>query len=192
MITSLYGKYFQKSKTFLFPVLGLKRTGDFHPVQTYISWKGRYTLSERKLICVYEKTDTEEFKAFEQKMLHENPLFECLRVTKDNHGIYVFNLDHFNKDWDHFIKGKYSLFSKVLKKAIQDYYGADSAEYKYLDTFLHPQEYFGLYARLLNIDESILKVVGELCDPYDSQKEELSVEEKDLENLENSTYICRP
>lgn len=192
MITSLYTKYFQKSRTFLFPALGIQKQSDIPLVNTYVTWKDNVSVNDKKLICLYNDDQSELFRSFEQKMLQGNPLFDKQHLTKTQQGIYVFSFDSHAKDWNNFVKGRYSKFSRVLKKAVQDYYGADSAEYMYMDTYLYPDKYYDLYAKLLEVFPEVLKEVGELCDPYDPKQEELDIDEKDLENLENSTYICRP
>jgi transcription initiation factor TFIIIB Brf1 subunit/transcription initiation factor TFIIB len=87
----------------------------------------------------------------------------------------------YKDDWMYFMLGKYSKFSTVLKRAIKTYYGKTSAEYKYLDSFLNPEEYFNKYADLLQIDVDVLKNVGELCNPCNKDKETLKIS---LENLE--------
>jgi hypothetical protein len=61
------------------------------------------------------------------------------------------------------------------------YYGENSGEYKYLHSFLNPEEYFNKYADLLQMDVEILKNVGELCNPCNKDKETLKIS---LENLE--------
>lgn len=192
MITSLYSKYFQKSRTFLFPVLGIQKQSDIPLVNTYVSWKGNVSASDKKLICLYNDDASDLFRSFEQKMLQGNPLFDKQHLTKTKQGIYVFNFNTYDKDWDQFLKGRYSKLSRVMKKSVQDYYGIDTPEYQYMDTFLYPEKYYDVYAKLLEVHPEVLEEVGELCDPYDTKQEELEIEEKDLENLENSTYICRP
>lgn len=192
MIKSLYDKYFQKSRTFLFPVLGIKKSSPYPPLETYLVWADRYGLEDRVLICKFKVEQSEAFQNFEQRMLRGNPLFKEQLYTKDGYGLYVFSMNAYPKDWDLFLEGRYSQLSPILKKAIKEYYGADSAEYEYIDTYLNPSKYFELYAKLLSVKKATLESVGELCNKYDVKKETLITSEKDLENLENSLYICRP
>ena len=75
MITSLYTKYFQKSRSFLYPVLGIKRTSHHSPSGTYIALSGIINPEDMKLICTFKEDNSEGFKSFEQQMLLSNPLF---------------------------------------------------------------------------------------------------------------------
>ena len=51
-LTSIYSKYFQKSKVFIYPLLGIKRGLSVVPKETYISWEGHCKPEDMKLICV--------------------------------------------------------------------------------------------------------------------------------------------
>lgn len=182
MIKSVYSKYFQKSKSFLYPALGIRKNSRFSPSGTYLAIEGYIGAEEAKFICTYEKDDSEDFKLFEENYLLENPLFlEKLEV--ENYSIYIFDYNIYDKDWFNFIMGKYSKLSSVLKRAIKQYYGINSAEYAYMDTYLHPIEYFEEYATLLDVDIEDLKKTGELCDPCDIEKETLKIPQEYLESL---------
>jgi hypothetical protein len=182
MIDKLYGKYFQKSRSFLYPALGIKRTSNKLPSGTYLSLDGKVGAEEMKLICSFPHDESEGFLAFEEQMLTGNPLFiEKLRVKDYN--LYIFDLEIYQADWYNFIQGKYSKLSAHLKRAIKTYYGEKSSEYKYIETYLYPEKYFETYAKLLDIDVSILIKGGELCNPWDMEKENLKIPVEDLENL---------
>lgn len=182
MIDKLYGKYFQKSRSFLYPALGIKRTSNKLPSGTYLSLEGKVGAEEMKLICSFPHDESEGFKAFEEQMLTGNPLFiEKLRVKDYN--LYVFDLEIYQADWYNFIVGKYSKLSAHLKRAIKTYYGEKSSEYKYIETYLYPDKYFETYAKLLDVDVNLLIKGGELCNPCDLDKENLKIPVEDLENL---------
>lgn len=182
MIDKLYGKYFQKSRSFLYPALGIKKGSYITPSGTYISLAGRVEPEDVKLICTFRDDQSEGFKSFENQMLLTNPLFvEKIRIKDFN--LYVFDLEIYQADYFNFLMGKYSKLSAHLKKAIKSYYGENSAEYKFIETYLYPEKYFDTYAKLLNIDVSLLKKVGELCDPCDLDKEILKIPVEDLESL---------
>jgi hypothetical protein len=186
MLKSLYNKYFQKSKSFLYPALGIKKNSEFTPSGTYISIEGYINPEDAKLICTFERIDEEKFLKFEQNMLLENPLFlEKLEIEKYN--VYIFDFEIYANDWFNFILGHYSDFSKILKKAIKAYYGRESTEYKYMDTYLHPQEYYQEYSELLDIDVNILKEGKELCNSCDLEKETLKIPQEYLEKLLKTT-----
>ena len=182
MIDKVYAKYFQKSRSFLYPVLGIERTATFSPTGSFISIPGYIEPEDMKLVVTFKKEESEEFKTFENEMLLGNPLFSnCISV--EDYNIYIFNFDIYQKDWFNFILGKYSLLTGTIKKAIKAYYGETSNEFKYMDTYLNPQKYFGVYASLLNVSKNVVSEVGELCDPCDLEKESLTIPIKDLECL---------
>jgi hypothetical protein len=182
MIEKLYGKYFQKSRSFLYPILGIKRTSANIPKGTYISLEGLIGPEDMKLICVYPVNESEGFKAFENQMLIGNPLFsEKMQVSNTN--IYIFDLESYKIDWFNFILGKYSKLSNPVKRAIKTYYGEKTAEYKYIESYLYPEKYFETYANLLEVDIATLENIGELCDACDLEKETLKIPVEYLELL---------
>jgi hypothetical protein len=182
MIENLYNKYFQKSRSFLYPALGISKNSQFTPSGTYISLPGKYGAEDLKLIVSFKHDCTQEFMDFESRMLIGNPLFEESFKIRD-YVIYVFDYNVYQNDWFHFLTGKYSKLGSVLKKAIKTYYGDKSNEYKYLDSYLYPEKYYDVYAKLLDVDTKDLKLIGELCDPWDMDKETLKIP---IENLETS------
>ena len=178
----LYADYFQKSKTFIYPILGISRRSSIQVAGTYISWLDIYNDSDRKLICVYEDVNTEAFKAFEAKVLLSSPLYHSHQKTVDSKGIYIFDMNVIKKDWAHFLSGSYSKMSKTVKEAVLKYY-AKSSEYEYVRSYLYPEEFFHIYATLLNVEEQILMEVGQLCDKYNRDLENLKIS---VEHLESS------
>jgi hypothetical protein len=182
----LYSKYFQKSRSFLYPCLGIKKASYISPSGTYISIEGFIGADEAKLICTFKNDKSDGFKSFENQMLLSNPLFETKYQIKD-YNVYVFSLEIYKSDFFNFLLGKYSKLSTVLKKAIKSYYGDNSAEYKFIETYLNPEKYFESYAKLLNVDLELLKQVGELCDACDLDKETLKISTEDLKLLKEKS-----
>ena len=135
MIDSLYGKYFQKSRSFLYPALGIKRTHQFPPSGTYISLTGIFDADEMKLLCTYKKQSSLEFTEFETNMLLGNPLF-IEKMSILDYNLYIFDFSVYQNDWFSFLMAKYSQLSTVLKKAIKTYYGESSTEYKHIENYL--------------------------------------------------------
>lgn len=191
MIKTLYDKYFQKSRAFLFPLLGIPRRAFKKPFNTYLSWEDHFSISDQKLILQYPLETSKSFETLE-KRIKNDPLFEAGYYDLTNcQAIYVFSLEGYTADVQRVIDGKYSKLGRVCKRAIQDHLGEESVEYAYMDTFLYPEKHFEHYSELLNIPEDILRTVGELCDPADVQKESLQTTAAELTNLENKEYICR-
>jgi hypothetical protein len=185
MIKRIYSKYFQKSRSFLYPALGIKKNDKFKPTGTYISIKGLIEPEDVKFICTFDKQESEAFKYFETKMLLENPLFSE-KIIVDDYNIYIFDYEIYLNDWFNFILGKYSKLSNVLKKAIKTFYGETSSEYEYMDSYLNPKEYYEIYSEILNVDVELLKLPGELCDPCNLEKETLKISVENLESLKKT------
>jgi len=179
MIKGIYNKYFQKSKSFLYPALGIKKSSQFKPTGTYISVKGLINPEDVRFICTFSKNESESFKNFEIDMLVKNPLF-IEKIDMGDFNAYVFDYEIYANDWFNFVMGKYSKLSNVLKKAIKTHYGPNSTEYEYMHSYLYPEEYYETYARFLDIDVETLERLGELCDPCDLDKETLKISEDSL------------
>lgn len=190
-LQSLYKEYVQKSRLFLYPALDIKRGVSVTPVQTYVSWEGRYKASDMKLVCLYHLRTDKEFILFESKKLREHPLFHRFLQTSDEQGVYVFDFSKYSTDWQLFLKGRYSKLSDELKKKIRTFYGTNALGY--IDSFLYPERYFSLYAELLTFSKAdcknmhgILTEVGELCSIPDFEQENLS---NTVENLQEIKKI---
>jgi hypothetical protein len=177
MISSLYDKYFQKSRSFLFPALGINKKNPFTPAGVYLSIKDKIGVEDMILVCAYKAEDTSVFKTFEKNVLQSNKLFEYV-IEADGFKLYMFKFTEYKEDWKYFLEGKYSKLSKDMKSHIKDYFGPLSSEYLYMKTYLYPEKYMDVYAKLLNVKLSVLKEVGELCDKYDIEKETLSIDVK--------------
>lgn len=171
MIKSIYQDYFQKSFTFLYPLLNIKKKLP-RPVKTFL-FHPDYNQedNEKRLFCLYKKENTESWKKFEKDFLITHKMLEdCYEIDKE-HILYVFNMNEFKEDIDFLLEGKYSKFSQKTKKLITDYYGIHTPEWVYIESFLFPSKYFSIYSELLNVEISILEDIGELCSLYDKEKE---------------------
>lgn len=180
-IVSMYKEYFHKSRVFLYPALGIKKGVSVTPIQTYMSWQGRYEVSDRKLCCLYHLRDDADFKSFEQLKLLGNRHFHEFIQVEEKQGVYVFDLSIMKEDWDHVLNGKYSKISKEHKQSIRHFIGLNSPHLPYIDLFLFPNKHFHLYSELSGIEVDVLKDVGELCDLPDLDKETLKVPATNLQ-----------
>lgn len=186
-INSLYKTYFQKSKTFLYPLLEIKRGVSVTPMQTYITWKkGDIELKNRKLICKYHIREDREYINFEKLKLMGHELFHRFEKLDDGTGVYIFDMASIGIDWTNIIQGRYSQLSTSHKKTVKDFYGENNADYTYVDSYLNPERYFSLYSELLNVTVENLKEVGELCSAPDLEKETLTAE---IEQLKLMNYV---
>lgn len=201
MITDLYRKYFQKSYTFVYPWLRIRNNvGSFAPVQTYTTWKGLYVPQDYKLICEYGGNPSDpNWREFQRKHLlsHRNlenvaelPEYPRADMVPDHDpptSYFIFDMSEFKEDFDHFVEGRYSKFSQSARKMLNDYYGVTSPQWAYIDSFINPGKYFKDYAKILNVDEGLLREVGELCEKPHGPSEELEepIPEHLLPNIQN-------
>jgi len=180
VIKKIYAEYFQKSRVFLFPVLGIKR-GSIIPIQSYIGWEGTIKPADRRLVCLYYRREDPDFRTFERKMLLENTLFESYHEVTERRAVYTFDLSKYAGDWEHFLNGRYSKLSEPVKSKIKEYFRGQDRNYAYVCSYVHPEKYFAIYSDLLKCSMRDLKIAGELCDRPDVDKETLQVELKGLE-----------
>jgi hypothetical protein len=183
--------YFQKSYKFLYPLLSISNK-NITPLQTFTSWKNKYKIQDCKLICVYEldgvlnlnttkddyipKIDPVTYRQFERVSIFRNAYYETFFECEDNKGAYIFDMSKYREDWEHFHNGAYSQFSTKAKTEILRFYVTNSFSTEYMNSYLYPEKYFNAYSKLLNIDESLLVEIGQLCDPYNKDREIFKLE----------------
>jgi len=191
-LASVYVKYFQKSKVFIYPLLDIKRGVSVTPKETYIIWDNYYTSEDMKLICVYDIRQDEEYKQFEKNtLIKHNRLVDY--VTIGSQIIFVFDFSDLKDDWSHFINGKFSKLNIKIKNKILNFFEKYSGNYVYMQSYLMPEDYFDNYAELLNVNVEILKSTGELCNLPDLEKETLFLKIADLNNIsENLITLSKP
>ena len=171
VINQLYKKYFQKSKIFMYPLLGIER-GNIVPEQTYTSMKDNFTSEARKLILKYNPNEHEGFNIFKTERLLKHRFFENHFEDENQMEVFVFNLSSYASDWDLFLDGKYSQISIESKRKILNFFEKNSGNYIYLHSYLFPKKWFSKYAELLDVKESLLLEVGELLDKPNLSKED--------------------
>lgn len=181
MIKSLTKDYIQKSRIFLYPLLGIKKSFGPTPTESYISWDGTYLMNECKLICVYPTIDTEDFKKFERTRLFANKYFHVYYELENNTSAYVFDLRSHEQDWSNFLMGKYSKFTKDTKDKVLDFFSHKPAGKEYINSYFYPEKYYDNYSDLLDVPVELLRHVGELCSPPDLTKENLKASIKDVQ-----------
>lgn len=169
-ISCLYSKYFQKSRVFLYPLLDMVKGRDLPPTETYINWRNKTKPEDCILTCIYLNDNTPRFSMFVNNVILKHPRFKSKEVI-DNLVICNYDLSNNAKDWDNFLNGKYSKLEYRTKIKILKYFGNSDSNSVYIDSFLNPHKYYGIYSRLLNIDIENLKSVVELCDKPDIEKE---------------------
>ena len=184
MIKSLYTKYTQKSRMFLYPFLGIRRGVSITPIESYVSWTGISELQDKKLICVYELSENDDFKLFEKTKLLGNPKFSSFYELPDNKGAYMFDYTNEGEVWNMFVKGKYTKFPDDKKKIILKFFEGNISNHNLITSYLYPEKYYETYANHLAVPVEVLKEVGQLCSPPDFTKENLSSEVKQIQFLD--------
>jgi len=180
-ITEVYPRYFQKSKIFMYPLLGIKKGSSVTPIQTYVSWDDKYKPGDAKLITTYHKRQDPEYLNFEKNiLLKHNRLIDTSELDSETI-IFVFDYSDYKESWDYFINGRYSCMNKEVKNKVKNFFPKNSGNYTYVDSYLFPEKYFSIYSKLLNWPEEKLREVGELCTPPDLQQETLLSEAAYLE-----------
>lgn len=182
-VKSIYTKYFQKSKVFLYPLLGIKRGVKIVPSETYLAWNDSIKTEDMKLVCLYHpKTRDYDFLEYEKKVLLKHNRLNDIQIIDLQNKLFVFDFSDLKDDWSHFINGHYSKMSKETKDKILSFFEKNSGNYIYMKSYLMPDKYFSDYAECLGVDAETLKSVGELCNKPDLEKETLIMKAANLEN----------
>jgi hypothetical protein len=181
-IDALYRDYFQKSRIFLYPLLGIRRGASVIPEITYIGWDGNIKPEDAKLITIYPKRTDKEYLNFEKHVLINHSRASDFIELNDKQLLITFDFSDMKDDWNHFINGEYSQLDVKLKRKIRDFFEKTSANYVYIDSYLFPEKYFNLYADLLGVNVNLLKSVGELCSKPNLERETLIATIMNLEN----------
>ena len=186
MIKSLYTKYTQKSRMFLYPFLGIRRGVSTTPIESYVSWTGISEPADKNLICVYDIKDDEDYKLFEKTKLLGNPKFTSFYELPDNKGAYVFSYENEPELWSLFMKGKYTEFPKDKKALILKFFEGNVNNHSLINSYLNPEKYYDFYAEQLGVPVEVLKGVGQLCSRPDFVKENLT---SDIKHIQFLDYI---
>lgn len=161
----MYTRYFQKSKIFLYPLIGfnayLKK-----PIETYLAIKGKYKVEDKVIICRYS------FKRYNQyqDILIENKNYIEHFVDGDDHFL-VYSLKELGDNYSIFLKGCYSEFDEITKYNILKFYLSDSKAHSIIEKYLYPKRYHYIVAEEMDIDVAILQEVVELCSKPDLNRE---------------------
>lgn len=174
---NIYKKYFQKSKIFLYPLLGIKKGITFVPNETYMSWDNLYTINDNKLILLYKISIDKliDYNLFEENHLKKNKKYIGtinLKKTKTKiELVVIFNLNMFKVDINKLINGQYSKMSFKSKEIITKFFGENDKIAEYVESYLYPTYWHEDYAELLDVNINHIENVHELCDLPDLEKE---------------------
>tara|TARA_B110000008_G_C16963166_1_gene560984 strand:- start:682 stop:1290 length:609 start_codon:yes stop_codon:yes gene_type:complete len=169
----LFSEYFQKSKIFLYPLLGIEKGADFVPHETYISWRDEYSIDDMFLLCLYKEKSTKAFEEFEYEFLLGNKHFFKYYKLKPSYHLYVFDLRMYPQSWVAFQKGMYSKMYTREKDTLQDFFGIDGILGETVESYLYPEYYHDDYAEKLEVNIEMLQEVHETCSKPDLVRENL-------------------
>jgi hypothetical protein len=121
----IYSSLPTKTELFLLPILGKTKTQIMYD-SYFVNAQLDYT---HKYLCItYRFTGTIAYKRFENSMMTD-PMFISHLEHGKNHVVYIFLIPPgFAEDIVSFIEGKYSKFSKALRKQIQKFHGTDDSK----------------------------------------------------------------
>lgn len=183
----LFNTYFQKSKVFLYPLLGIAKGIRFVPEQTYMAWKDHYHISDMKLICVYKNKLTKGYLKFEETKLFKNKyFFDYSRIGSDMH-VYIFDLSLFPQTLVAFTEGLYSKINEREKQTILDFFGEKGVIATTIESYLYPEYYHEDYAEKLNVSLELISKVHEVCDKPNLDKETLEKKTEEINIIKNNT-----
>jgi len=186
VIDALYKKYFQKSKIFLYPLLGIKKGTKIVPNETYLGWGTSISPEDMKLVCVYKTLDNPDYLNFEKDVLLKHSRLCDYVKANSTTSIFTFDFSDLDDDWGYFINGQYSKISMNIKRKILDFFDKNGGNHLYVKSYLFPEKFFDTYAEILDVSSDLLKSVGELCDKPNLDKEKLVLT---VANLENSNIL---
>lgn len=147
-----------RSMTYMFPMIGDKLSQFYIPESSGPRGNFRNCFIDDldnndvrdNILLLYKFSGTTQYLEFEE-LLKKHPLYKMMYEPDKFHTMYVFNLPKEHaKNYDLFIQGKYSQFSKEYKDKIQAFHGlkADSnimdILYKREKAFLTAEERYGI------------------------------------------------
>jgi len=185
----MYRDYFQKSKVFFYPLLGIPKGTKYVPVGTYLAWEDEIDLNERKFMILYKQKEGKMFRKFEDKYLLGNKLFDDYQQLDKNIHLYIFDFSKFPHDWEALLKGKYSNFTKRTKETITKFFGEVGKITEYVESYIYPEYYHEDCADDLDVSLELLQNVWELTDRPDLDKEVLKIKVPESDLFKNND-VC--
>ena len=182
----MYKEYFQKSKVFLYPLLGIPKGQKFVPVGTYLAWEDEIDFSDMKFMCLYKQRESKAFYKFEDKYLLGNILFDDYQKLSKTMHLYIFDFTKFPNDWRAIMNGRYSKFTDRSKKIITDFFEGSGKVTEYIESYIYPDYYHEDVAEDLAVTLELLQKVYELCDKPNLEKETLKLKAPEARLFRNN------
>jgi hypothetical protein len=154
-----------------------------------MSWEDKYCFTDSKLLCQYHLRDDPDFKLFEDVKLKGNPFFHNFYELDDGTGLYVFDLSSLNEDFWKITTGKYSTVSETTKNKILEFFKGHTTHSVYIESYLEPEKFYGMYSEILNVKLKYFKECGELCNKPELELETLKIGAKIMNSKINELNL---
>ena len=175
----VYTRYFQKSKVFLYPLLGIKKGYKHVPKNTYVIWHQFFDKNDYRLMAVYDNDNSLEYKVFVDTVLKPLHAYHDKFKISESKDLFLFDMARHKHDFDCFYDGRFSQMTVEAKRRIKNYFGSVGRISKYISSFLDPEEFHDDYAEAFNVSHELIQDVYEVCSKPDIDKE--TFREKTLE-----------
>ena len=142
----IFKTYFQKSKVFLYPLLGIAKGTRYVPEETYMSWN---------------------------KNLFKNSIFFDYQELDNGKHLYIFEFSIYPQTWMAVIDGMYSKINEREKETILNFFGDVGIVAETIESYLYPEDYHEDYADKLYVNIECIQEVHEVCDVPNIKKETL-------------------
>lgn len=175
--------YVQKSKLFLLPLIEVRKNSFIKPIGTYIR-DDMFSEKDYKLILPFEKDESSEFFYYEKELLSSPCLDTDNYYETKKYQVYVYDLSKYTEDYEKFLNGKYSTFSKPVKTLITIHWGKivsnkNFEHNKLIQSYLSPKiSDYEFLSEELGVTIELLQEVQELLSPPDIEKETFKIEDR--------------
>lgn len=185
VIDYIYSNYFQKSKVFLYPLLGIPFQSNPVMFETFMIVDDPAG-KDRKLFVVDLLTDQPNvyttkanisFEQFFKNNVMKNQRFVSSELIGKSRVRCYFDLSDLRDDVEAVKLGRYSKISDTSKKKLMNYFPVGHGNRNYLKSYLYPDLFIRIYAQILDVEEDLLREVGELCDKPNFEKEHVVLSE---------------
>jgi len=153
----------------LYPLLGFGTT-EPRPKQTYLAYYDEVEIEEEKLVCAYEREYSDHYVLYRDNVIKTHPKFLRM-IQDDNFDYFIFDLSEFSEDFQYFLKGEYSKFSRRVKDLIISHYGQTKVGPIMIDMHLNPENYHEFFAQEFGSDIESWKQAHETLQAPDIDKE---------------------
>lgn len=177
-----------KSAVFIYPILGIPKNAKFKPIASYMAMKSyndNIGFNDSVFILKYKIEETVEFSLFQKRNIRENKKFLNEIRINNNTKAYIFDMKDIEEDFMNASNGKYSKLTEDTKKKIINHNKHNPSNIEFLKSYLYPDKYFKLYAKLLSARdedieeiEKLLSEVGELCSKPNIETETLDIKKE--------------